>query len=83
VAALNPLTLPVTLAAPVVVDTEAVGLLVQLVRAPDPFTALLEAKQNEIAVDAPLAFMDPFKVAEVLVTADAAFVVAVGTAGGR
>jgi hypothetical protein len=44
---------------------------------------LLELKQNVIAVDAPLAFTEPFKVAEVLVIADAAFVVAVGTAGGR
>ena len=69
--------LAVTVAVVVVEVVDAVGLDVQ-VNAPETFVAPEVAKQNVIAVLAPLALIDPFNVAEVAPIEVAAFVVAVG-----
>ena len=60
------------------VVTEAVGVAVQVVRAPLLFTELLVERQKVIVVEAPLAVTDPARVAKFFVMLLAALVVAAG-----
>ena len=73
----KPVALAVTVAEVVVVVVDAVGFEAQ-VSAPDAFVAPEVAKQNVIAVLAPLALIDPFNVADVAPIDVASLVVALG-----